>query len=123
MQEFKVTLPWPMKQLSPNFSGHWAVVAKAKAQFRSACRLLSLAAGAKAYGSEWPENERRRVHFDFYPPDRRHRDDANQISAMKAGVDGMADALGIDDKYFRTSYELHEQIGGYVKVTITRNEE
>jgi len=33
----------------------------------------------------------------FHPPDRRRRDLGNMFSACKAYIDGVADALGIDD--------------------------
>jgi len=121
MHEFRCTYPWPTKNLSPNARPHWAVLARDKAQYRSAWRLLSMEAGVQQFAETWPDGERRNVHFDFYPPNKRLRDDANCMAAIKSGVDGMADALGIDDQFFRTSYELHDQIGGYVKVTITRN--
>ena len=123
MNEFKVTLPWPSKELNPNASIHYMALAKFKAAYRSTCRLLALAAGAQEFGRDWPMKAKQRVHYDFFPPDKRRRDDGNCISSMKSGQDGIADALGVDDQWFRTSYELHEQIGGYVKVTITRNEE
>lgn len=123
MTEFKCTCPWPTKNLNSNARPHWAVLAREKAAYRSSWRLLSLAAGASLFGETWPKDEKRNVHFDFFPPSRRKYDDANIMASCKAGIDGLADALRIDDRYFRTSYELHEQIGGYVKVTITRNEE
>lgn len=58
----------------------------------------------------------------FYPPDKRHRDDDNLIASFKSGRDGMAEAIGIDDKRFR----LHPFVsdvtkpGGTVEVTITQ---
>jgi|ERR1700759_1000283 len=122
MNEFRVTLGWPCKELSPNGRYHWAVVSKAKAAYRNACWALAIAEGAKQFGSEWPEGEKRNFHMDFYPPNRRAIDDSNTAYRMKSGIDGVADALGVDDRYFRTSYELHDQIGGYVKVTIKRTE-
>jgi len=122
VNEFKVTMPWPTKNLSPNARPHWATLSREKAQYRSSWRMLSFAAGAMGYGKMWPMHERRNVHFEFYPPNRRPRDDANIMASIKSGVDGMADALGVDDRFFRTSYELKEQIGGYIKVTITRTE-
>lgn len=32
-----VILPWPPKELSPNFRGHWAKLARAKKAYRLAC--------------------------------------------------------------------------------------
>ena len=59
------------------------------------------------------------VWIDFYPPDRRHRDDDNMISAFKAGRDGVADALGINDKRFRIHPYVKTEIGGMIKLTFT----
>lgn len=44
------------------------------------------------------------VAIRFYPPDRRHRDDDNMIGAFKAARDGIADALGVNDRRFRPVY-------------------
>ncbi len=40
----------------------------------------------------------------FVPPDRRHRDDDGMIGAFKHARDGIADALGVDDRRFRPQY-------------------
>jgi crossover junction endodeoxyribonuclease RusA len=34
-------------------------------------------------------------------PDKRHRDADNCLAAAKAGLDGMADALGVNDRHFQ----------------------
>jgi crossover junction endodeoxyribonuclease RusA len=57
--------------------------------------------------------------LDFYPPDRRARDDDNIIAAFKAGRDGMAEALGINDRRFRVFPFVVDGIGGMVKARIT----
>ena len=110
----KVTLPWPTKELSPNARIHWAKKAKAAKQYRCDCYLLTKAAGLKI---DWDGD----VHawIDFYPPDRRNRDDDNCISSFKAGRDGMADALGIDDRRIRIHPYLREETGGKVVVKLT----
>jgi crossover junction endodeoxyribonuclease RusA len=33
--------------------------------------------------------------------DKRHRDADNLLAASKAGIDGMAQALGVDDRHFQ----------------------
>lgn len=62
-----------------------------------------------------------RLHLwlDFYPPDRRHRDDDNLVASFKAGRDGVALALGIDDRRFICHPMVMDEIGGYIKVRIT----
>ncbi len=54
--------------------------------------------------------------IDFYPPDRRHRDDDNMIAAFKSGRDGLADALKVNDKRFRSHPYVRDEIGGMVRV-------
>ncbi len=49
------------------------------------------------------------IKYDFYPPDRRKRDDDNLIRCMKPYRDGIADALGVDDHCFRTCKPLIEE--------------
>ena len=40
------------------------------------------------------------------------------FAAMKAGLDGLADAMRVDDRKFRTTFDVADQIGGMVKVTV-----
>lgn len=110
-----VTLPWPPKDLSPNSRIHWSRRSKAAKAYRRACHVLTLEAGIR--GVDWEGD----IHLwiDFYPPDRRHRDDDNMIAAFKAGRDGMADAMGLDDKRFRIHHYVKDEIGGMVKIRIT----
>jgi crossover junction endodeoxyribonuclease RusA len=111
-----ITLPWPPKDLSPNARLHWAKLAKAKKSYRHACRALALQAGLSAFGNDcWGPLH---VSLVFYPPDRRQRDQDNMLASMKSGLDGLADAMRIDDRKFRTTFEVSDQIGGMVKVTV-----
>lgn len=114
MTEF--VFPWPLKDLSPNARLHWARKSNAAKKYREACYLLALQAGAKAWVA-WDGDIH--VWIDFYPPDRRHRDDDNMIAAFKAGRDGLAQALGVDDKRFRIHPYVKAEIGGMVKVRLT----
>jgi crossover junction endodeoxyribonuclease RusA len=110
-----VTLPWPPKELSPNARSHWATKSKAAKAYRHACWTLAKAAGIIA-----PETPGRlHLWIDFYPPDRRHRDDDNMIAAFKSGRDGLADALGVNDRRFVCHPYVKDQIGGMIKVRIT----
>lgn len=106
-----VTLPWPLKELSPNFRGHWSAISKAKASYRKACCVLALEAGFRQAFIK-PVS----VHLHFVPPDRRSRDWDNLIASMKAGLDGLADAMGVDDKHWRISFTVGEGPGGFVRV-------
>lgn len=92
-----IALPWPPKELSPNARKHWRGLAKAKKAYRDACRVETLLQCRPGY-LRLPE--RMHLTMDFVPPDRRKRDRDNLVAAMKAGLDGVADALGINDERF-----------------------
>lgn len=113
----KITFPWPPKQLSPNARLHWAAKGKAAKGYRESCHWLTKASGARI---DWDGVVH--VWITFVPPDRRHRDDDNMIGAFKAGRDGMASALGIDDKRVRIHPSVSDEVtaGGAVVVRLTR---
>lgn len=107
----RIALPWPDKRLSPNARLHWRQKSEVvkRARWDAAYALLEAAGGSlsairAALGSEG----RIPLSFRFYPPDRRLRDDDNAIASMKAARDGLADALGVNDRRFRSSYEFAE---------------
>lgn len=111
----QITLPWPDKRLNPNNArGHWAKRSGPIKQARSDAAWLAKAAiGPKP---DWPGAK---VSMTFCPPDKRRRDRDNLIASMKAATDGIADALGIDDSKFETTYAISTPIkGGAVTVTI-----
>jgi len=66
-----------------------------------------------------PAWERAKVRVEFSPPDNRRRDLDGMIASHKAAQDGIADALGIDDSKFETTYAISTPIkGGAVTVTL-----
>ncbi len=112
-----IELPWPAKALSPNARVHWAVLAKAKKAYRTRCRVIGSQAGLGAV----PVGDRPvAVHLTFFAPDRRARDWDNLVASMKAGLDGLADAMGVDDSRWRLSFTLDPEPvpGGVVAVSI-----
>lgn len=100
---FELDLPWPDRRLSPNARGHWAVTAKVKSAYRARCAAVALKAGARALVAG---KEALAVHLVFLPPDRRARDWDNLLASMKSGLDGLADAMGVDDRHWRLSFEV-----------------
>lgn len=108
-------LPWPDKLLSPNARVHWRRKhGVTKAARSEACFITANAIRPKP---DWPSAN---VAMVFHPPDNRRRDRDNIIASMKAANDGIADAIGIDDSRFVSSYAMGEPIkGGVVRVTIT----
>jgi crossover junction endodeoxyribonuclease RusA len=111
----EVTLPWPPSALSPNARVHWAVRSRSAKQYRMACFVAMREAGIWSI----PWDGEIHMWLDFYPPDRRQRDDDNIIAAFKSGRDGIADALKTNDARFRIHPYVKEQIGGMVKVRFT----
>lgn len=110
-----ICLPWPPKELSPNARIHWAKKAKITKAYRAAAHALTKQAGLVA-----PDDGRILLVLEFVPPDRRHRDDDGCLASFKAGRDGIADALRIDDKRFVTQFSLSGDVvkGGMVLVRL-----
>lgn len=116
----KVTLPWPPAKLSPNARTHWREKAKATKAYRERCAWMT-----KAAIKETPPEGKLYLWITFYPTDKRHRDDDNCFASFKAGKDGIADALGIDDVRFVSRPYLSTEVrkGGEVVVSITAGPE
>jgi len=109
----QVCLPWPPKELSPNSTLHWAKKAKFKKMYREACWVLTLEAKLKVVGlGKIP------IEVTFYPPDKRHRDADNMVASIKAGLDGLADALKVNDKNFLPTFVFKEEVKGMVIVRL-----
>lgn len=108
-----IFLPWPNKVLSPNARVHWAVKSRAAKEARKAAHLCTLASKVKV---DW-EGE---IHLwvTFCPPDRRARDDDNLIAAFKSARDGIADALGVNDKRFRMHPCLSDEVVKFGEVRV-----
>lgn len=111
-----VLLPWPPKELSPNARGHWAKRSRAAKRYRMQCFLLARKAGLVA------PLGRLLLSLEFLPPTARRRDDDNLLASFKAGRDGLADAMRIDDSVFVSQVQLSKQVhpGGVVRVRISR---
>lgn len=114
-----ITLPWPPNTLSPNARLHWAARSKAAKAYRHTCWALAKVA-AITVGWDGVVH----LQITFFPPDRRHRDDDNMIASFKSGRDGLADALGIDDKRFRVHPVVSGETkpGGAVEISISETE-
>lgn len=103
MLTFALELPWPDRRLSPNARGHWAITANAKKRYRARCAAIAIKAGV---GGLVEPGRALDVHLTFLPPDRRARDWDNLLASMKSGLDGLSDALGVDDSRWRLSFEV-----------------
>ncbi|RTL63549.1 MAG: endodeoxyribonuclease RusA [Hyphomicrobiales bacterium] len=112
-----ITLPWPPKSLSPNSRKHWAVKAKDAKHARQVAAWSVRSAGIRPGDLDIPY--RVKVTLGFAPPDKRHRDDDNMLSSCKNFIDGIADAIGIDDSKFEIVIRRDVPVkGGAVHVTL-----
>ena len=102
-----IELPWPPKELNPNVRMHWRKRNPIKVVYRDACHLLTYNAKVTV-----PSDGPIAITIDFYPPDNRHRDDDNMISAFKAGRDGVANGLGVNDRRFQPVYRFNGPVKG-----------
>ena len=116
----EIVLGWPPTDLSPNARKHWAVVAKAKKQYKKDCFSVSKEQLKKYRGVYENIRERLVLEMTFIPPDKRSYDRDNLVARMKAGIDGLADALRINDKQFNTVISTMDQdyLGGFVRIRI-----
>lgn len=94
----KLILPWPPSILSPNNRSHWAKKARAKAAYTNTAYCLTV--GAKKRRTP-PKDKTLPVVITFRPPSKRHFDIDNCLASIKAGIDGVALALRVNDVQFR----------------------
>lgn len=106
---FWVVLPFPDKNLSPNARNAWwerqpfkkVAIQEADLRTRNQIQLHGCHEGILAVPT--PPLHRAMV---FIPPDNRKRDEDNLVAMMKAYLDGMFYALGIDDSNVKSSSNL-----------------
>ena len=95
----RVELDFPPACLFPNRAKgtHWTVTHKAKTLYRDNSAWLT-----KGQINGWVSTDQNlALTITFVMPDKRLRDTDNCLAAAKAGLDGMADALGINDRQFQ----------------------
>lgn len=109
-------LPFPAKILWPNGRGHWAEKARAVKSARRVAWASALAAGVKSL----PVGGGFAIAVTVHPKTRNAIDADNAVAALKASLDGIADALGVDDRTFNTpSITFGEPLkGGLLTLTI-----
>lgn len=94
-----IRLPFPPASLFPNqkHGKHWSSTNEVKAMAREGAVEATKQAmsGFKDDGKAIP------MSIVFVAPDKRNRDLDNCLAAAKPQIDGIADALGVNDKRFR----------------------
>ena len=105
----RIELNFPSAELFPNRAKgrHWSATYEHKTRERNEAYLLTKQAKNKA---KWEWNEKQiEIHLTFEMPDKRHRDIDNCLVASKRALDGVAEALGVDDKFFNPLCIFREQ--------------
>lgn len=96
---WSIEVAWPPSVLAPNARAHWRIAAPARTKYRDECAMI-----ARASRSEFVRlcgaSQTYALALRFVPATKRRRDDDNLVAAFKAGRDGIAVALGIDDSRF-----------------------
>lgn len=108
------TLPWPPSALFKSAHATRQEKSAVAEKYKQACFALTKQAEFKL-----SDSPKLAIWLDFYPPDRRYREDENITAAFRPGCDGLMLALGIDFKRIRQLSYVQHEIGGYVKVRIT----
>jgi crossover junction endodeoxyribonuclease RusA len=94
-----IELPFPPSVLNPNNKNgkHWATTNAAKAKYRNDCWVLAMQSSRGYVPPDGPIALR--LTF-VQPPNRRRADVDNLLASCKAGIDGLAAALKVDDSRF-----------------------
>jgi len=96
-----ITLPWPPSSLSGHANGNrWAKSALTK-KHRGWARAATMAASVTGI----PASGDIALRITFVPPSLRG-DRTNFANRMKPSIDGIADALGVNDSRFLPSYHF-----------------
>lgn len=121
MSPLRITLAWPDKVLSPNARpNHFQLsrVKKVAAEEAFWRARIALGLGKFEHDGQSDITLRQIAH----PPDKRDRDRDNLDHSLKAARDGIAKALGVNDRHFRpTGIEWAEPVkGGQIIIEVER---
>lgn len=101
LRSFVVELPYPSAALSQNARGAWQRHYSEQQRAKMDGYLAALEAMNKcAYELPRGSGVTWAVTVRFYPPDHRRRDVHNAFGALKHYVDGIAEAMQVDDSRF-----------------------
>ena len=107
-----IKFPWPPKELSPNARVHWAVKAAKVKLYRSYYYYLTKQSGIKVNDNPIE------LFITFNPPDKRKRDMDNCLASIKSGLDGLAEALKVNDRNFLLHLKMSDSFDGSVDIAI-----
>jgi crossover junction endodeoxyribonuclease RusA len=110
----RVNLPWPHKDLSPNARIHWKAKHRRRHAYRHTCSWACVEQKVRRIDAESVS-----ATILFYPPDARRRDVDNMLASVKAGIDAVAEAIGVDDsKWDLTLCRAIPRKGGCVTILL-----
>ena len=92
-----IELPYPHKALWPNGRAHWAAKATQTKKHRAWAHAATLATFPRCFVPQ----ERLQWLITVYPKPRGPLPDADGcVAAVKSYLDGIADAIGVNDRHF-----------------------
>lgn len=97
-----IVLPFPPASLSGHNSGSWRGKSATVKHYRDGAHWATLASRPQV-----PDAGDIPIRFTFYPPDNRG-DRCNYPNRLKPQIDGIAKALGVNDKRFLPDYVFAE---------------
>lgn len=111
------TLPFPDKALWPNGRAHWGAKSRAVKFHRGYAWASAKAAGI----TKAAPDSRVALAVTVHPKTRHPIDRDNCVAALKSYIDGLADALGVDDRHFDTpSIAFADPVkGGLMTIALT----
>ena len=100
--------PYPDRALSPNASKrHWRYKEPAKQAARTEAFYM-----AAPFKGTFNGYDALQMSLTIYPPDKKRRDLDNVFASMKSAIDGMCNAIAVDDTQIR---RVVLEWGGVVK--------
>ncbi len=112
-----ISLAWPPSELLPNSRVHWAVRARKAKNARTVAAWTAREAGIRPGDPDIPQALK--VTAVFSPPDNRRRDVDGMLSSIKSYLDGISDAIGIDDSKWEIAMRREPKTkGGSVRIEL-----
>ena len=113
MTDHIIRLSWPDRSMWPNARVDRRAVAGKRKSYRQEAAWATYQAGFRSVA--WP---RAHLVVTFCPPDQRKRDLDNMLAAIKSGLDGVSDAIGMDDSLWEITMRRGDVVrpGGAVLI-------
>lgn len=99
MRTFRLYLPWPPEELSPNARVHWGLRSETTAVYKQEVRILALNRRRELErgGETFPLARPVKVTITFCLQNHRRRDWDNLLANFKPGLDGIVKAGWLKD--------------------------